>query len=174
MTALVLVPGAWAAKESAPTGGSKDCGWTVSRAYGPESMTYRLHLELQGCGWWDGSARDLVVGLARNDGSHPPATRRSPVACASDRPRQGRPPTACDASATIDHPEGETDVEYHGEATWKWEDGRHRVSFDTACTTNSETVTCSDDPGSPAAGAEPGEAGGAAAGRAPGRVLPTP
>ena len=33
-------------------------GSTVTREYTPEAMTFRLHLDLDGCRWWDGSGPD--------------------------------------------------------------------------------------------------------------------
>jgi hypothetical protein len=137
--AVGLAPTAWAApKSSPPTGGSADCGWTATKDYLPESMSFRLHLNLAGCSWWDGSARDLLVELVRDDGSGQPERRSSQVACSSP---------SCESVATVDHPENETDVEYRGTASWKWNDGRHRVVFAASCTTNSETVVCTDQKG---------------------------
>jgi len=46
-------------------------GSTVTREYTPEAMTFRLHLDLDGCRWWDGSARNLVIWLSRDDGTGP-------------------------------------------------------------------------------------------------------
>jgi hypothetical protein len=137
---LVAGPGAArAAKPSPPVGGSKDCGWRVSRDYGPESMTYRLRLDLAGCRWWDGSERSLHVSLRRADGpgDGAAAARSAPAPCTG-------PTARCDASATIAHPEGET-ARYAGQATWNWDDGQHQVTFATTCTTTSETVSCADD-----------------------------
>jgi hypothetical protein len=149
--AALGVPGpvVWASpKMSPPSGGSKDCGWTVTREYLAETMSYRLHLELAGCGWWDGSPRELVVDLVRNQRSGKPERQTSPVACSSQSGETGPPsPTSCEAVATVDHPENETDVEYRGTATWKWNDGRHRVAFDSSCTTTSETIACTDHAG---------------------------
>jgi hypothetical protein len=142
----VPIPTAWAApKMSPPSGGSQDCGWTVTRDYLAETMSYRLHLELGGCGWWDGSPRELVVDLLRDDGSGQSERRSAPVACSSRSGGTGpRSTTSCEAVATVDHPENETDVEYRGTATWKWNDGRRRVAFHSSCTTTSETIACSD------------------------------
>ena len=142
-------PVAWSApKTSPPTGGSRDCGWTVTRGYLAETMSYRLHLELAGCRWWDGSPRQLVVDLVRDDGSGTPVRRTTSVACASQSGGTGRASTTtCEAVATVDHPENETDVEYHGTASWKWNDGPHRVAFDSSCTTTSETIACDDGKG---------------------------
>jgi hypothetical protein len=134
---LAFVPvAALAAKPSPAVGGSPRCGWRVSRDYGPGALTYRLHLELRDCRWSDGSDRAMQVSVTRTGDQGPETARSSPVPC---RSRQ-----ACDASATISHPEGET-AHYAGQATWKWNDGPHRVSFDATCSTTSETVTCTDD-----------------------------
>lgn len=136
---LAAVPGAaWGAKPSPAVGGSSDCGWRVTRDYGPGSLTYHLHLDLAGCRWWDGSDRSLHVSLRRSD-NHGAAT----VARSAPAPCTGRA-AACDASATIAHPEGET-ARYAGQATWTWEDGQRQVSFATSCTTTSETVSCTDE-----------------------------
>lgn len=136
---LAAVPGAaWGAKPSPAVGGSSDCGWRVTRDYGPGSLTYRLHLDLAGCRWWDGSDRSLHVNLRRSD-DHGAAS----VARSSPAPCTGRAAT-CDASATIAHPEGETAARYAGQATWMWNDGQRQVSFATSCTTTSETVSCAD------------------------------
>jgi hypothetical protein len=132
-------------KPSPPSGGTGDCGWKVTRDYLPETMTYRLHLDLGGCPWWDGSPRELVVELARDDGSGRPERRRSLVACSSDPDETGRPQaSACEAFVSADHPENETDVRYRGTAGWNWHDGRHRAAFESSCTTTSETVGCTD------------------------------
>ena len=136
--ALGVVPGAgWAAASSTPVGGTETCGWRVTRDYGPESLTYRLHLEVGGCAWWDGSDRSLEVIVTRGKGSGAQRARSVPVQCI-------RGAASCDASATLDHPEGET-ARYTGQATWQWNDGRHRVAFATSCTTTSENVSCADD-----------------------------
>jgi len=142
--------GASAAKSSPPVGGSKDCGWRVTRTYGPEALTYRLHLTLGGCSWWDGSARSLKVAITRADDAGGRTARSSPAACATPAGQSdGAKKAHCDASATLDHPEGET-AHYSGEATWEWNDGLHRVAFDTTCTTTSESVSCDDDAAGPA------------------------
>ncbi|HVW30920.1 MAG TPA: hypothetical protein VHL53_00145 [Acidimicrobiia bacterium] len=136
-----LPAAAWAAKPSAPVGGTADCGWQVTRQYGPETLTYRLHLALAGCSWWDGSARSLKVSVTRVESKTRQTAQSGPAPCAGP---SGSAPASCDASATIQHPEGET-ARYIGEASWEWNDGRHRVTFDTTCFTNSETVSCADD-----------------------------
>ena len=136
-------PMAWAAKPSPPVGGSDQCGWRVSREYGPAVMRYRLHLSLAGCDWWDGSARALKVSLVRTESHRRQAAQSDPAPCAGS---PGTPGAGCDAAATIEHPEGET-AHYRGEATWEWSDGRHRAVFDTTCATTSETVRCADDAG---------------------------
>ena len=136
--ALGLLPGtAWTATSAAPVGGSETCGWRVSREYGPGSLTYRLHLDVGGCAWWDGSDRSLLVSITRGQGHDAQRARSVPVQCT-------RGAASCDASAALDHPEGET-ARYAGQATWQWNDGRHRVAFATSCTTTSENVSCADD-----------------------------
>jgi hypothetical protein len=135
---LGLLPGtAWTAASSPPVGGTETCGWRVSRDYGPQSLTYRLHLDVGGCAWWDGSERSLQVTVTRGRGHDAQRARSVPVRCI-------RGAAGCDASATLDHPEGET-AHYAGQATWQWNDGRHRVAFATSCTTTSENVSCADD-----------------------------
>lgn len=139
---VTLMPAmAWAAKPSPPVGGTDQCGWRVTRDYSPQALTYRLHLALAGCTWWDGSARSLKVSVTRAEPHAQRTANSAPVGCAGPK---GSPPAACDASATIEHPEGET-ARYRGEASWEWNDGRHRVAFDTTCSTTSETMSCADD-----------------------------
>jgi hypothetical protein len=92
-------------------------------------MTYRLHLDLAGCRWWDGSARNLVIFLSRDDGAGP-ASRYAMTPCTSD---EG---PACEVFVTLPHPINETAVGYQGEATWEWKNGPQRESFDTRCTTS--------------------------------------
>jgi hypothetical protein len=139
------------AKPSPPVGGSDDCGWRVTREYGPEQLTYRLHLALSGCTWWDGSARSLKVSVTRFDQDGARTARSAPAPCAIPPERRRAPTNAhCDASATVDHPEGET-AHYRGEAEWEWSDGPRRVAFDTTCRTTSETVTCADGGGAQSA-----------------------
>jgi hypothetical protein len=144
---LALLPGPVSAKSSPPVGGSDECGWRVTREYGPEELTYRLHLSLGGCPWWDGSTRSVKITVTRAGQDGARTARSSPGACAmapAERQRSGN--AQCDATAAIPHPEGET-AHYRGEAAWKWNDGPHRVTFDTTCTTTSESVSCADDTG---------------------------
>ena len=120
---LVLMSGrAWAAKSSPAVGGSDDCGWRVTRDYGPGSLTYGLHLNLGECVWWDGSDRRLEVTIRRTDNDGTTMARSAPSPC--QRSGQNPMPRAagCDASVTIDHPEGET-ARYAGHASWIWNDG---------------------------------------------------
>ena len=143
--ALVLISGrAWAAKQSPAIGGSDDCGWRVTRDYGPDSLTYRLHLDLGGCAWWNGADRRLEVTVRRTDNDGTTMARSAPSPC--QRSGQSQTPRAagCDASVTIDHPEGET-ARYAGQAAWIWNDGRREVAFAATCTTTSETVSCTDE-----------------------------
>lgn len=143
------------AKPSPPVGGSDDCGWRVTREYGPEQLTYRLHLALSGCTWWDGSARSLKVTVTRLDEEGARTARSAPAPCAIPPERRRAPANGhCDASATVDHPEGET-AHYRGEAEWEWSDGPRRVAFDTTCRTTSETVSCADGAGAGSGGGSP-------------------
>jgi hypothetical protein len=135
---------AWAMKSSPSVGGTSDCGWHVNRDYGPESLTYRIHLDLGGCAWWDGSDRSVKVTVKRIDEHGSRTARSSPAPCFRTK-QLGSGRAGCDASATIPHPEGET-ARYVGDATWQWNDGPHRVGFDTNCTTTSESVSCADEP----------------------------
>lgn len=117
-------------------------GATVTRSYTADSMTYRLHLDLAGCRWWDGSPRNLVIWLSRDDGSGP-ADRYSMTPCGQGSDPSAAPTTACEVSITLAHPGAENAVTYQGEATWQWKDGTHRVSFDKRCTTTAEArATC--------------------------------
>ena len=117
-------------------------GSTVTREYTPESMTFRLHLDLDGCRWWDGSARNLVIWLSRDDGTGP-ASRYSMMACESGSDPSSRT-TTCEIFTTLSHPAEEKSVTYQGEATWEWQDGTHRVSFETHCTTAQTRARCDD------------------------------
>lgn len=117
-------------------------GSTVTREYTPEAMTFRLHLDLDGCRWWDGSARNLVIWLSRDDGAGP-ASRYSMMACESGPDPSSRT-TTCEIFATLPHPAEEKAVTYQGEATWEWEDGTRRVSFETRCTTAQSHARCDD------------------------------
>ena len=118
-------------------------GSTVTREYTPESMTLRLHLDLEGCRWWDGSARNLMIWVSRDDGAGP-ASRYSMMACEAGSDPQSSRPTACEVFATLPHPADEDAVTYQGEATWEWKDGTRRVSFDTRCTTAAGQAGCED------------------------------
>lgn len=127
------VPAAGAASAAGPAEGP--CrGATVTRDYTAEAMTYRLRLDLDGCRWWDGSARNLVIWLSRDDGAGA-ASRYSMAACEADRSPGAAATTTCEVSVALAHAAGETAVAYQGEATWEWKDGPQRVSFDTRCTT---------------------------------------
>ncbi|MGH9010307.1 MAG: hypothetical protein ACRDYF_10735 [Acidimicrobiia bacterium] len=117
-------------------------GSTVTREYTPEAMTFRLHLDLDRCRWWDGSARNLVIWLSRDDGAGP-ASRYSMAACEAGSDPSSRT-TACEVFATLPHPAEEEAVTYQGEATWEWHDGTRRVSFDTHCTTAQNHARCDD------------------------------
>lgn len=117
-------------------------GATVTREYTPEAMTFRLHLDLDGCHWWDGSARNMVIWLSRDDGTGP-ASRYSMMACESGPDPSSRK-TMCEIFATLPHPAEEKAVAYQGEATWEWQHGTRRVSFDTRCTTDQNDARCDD------------------------------
>jgi hypothetical protein len=117
-------------------------GSTVTREYTPEVMTFRLHVDLDGCSWWDGSARNLVIWLSRDDGAGP-ASRYSMTACESGSDPSSRT-TACEVFTTLPHPAEEKSVTYEGEATWEWQDGTRRVSFETHCTTAQSHARCDD------------------------------
>ena len=100
----------------------------------------------------DGSTRSLKVAVTRDDETGERAARSSPAACTTSAgQRDGSKKADCDAAATLDHPEGET-AHHRGEATWEWNDGRHRVAFDTTSTTTSESVSCDDEPARPSGG----------------------
>jgi hypothetical protein len=96
-------------------------------------MTYRLRLDLDGCRWWDGSARNLVIWLSRDDGAGA-ASRYSMAACEADRGPGAASTTTCEVFVTLAHAPSEAAVAYQGEATWEWKDGPQRASFDTRCT----------------------------------------
>jgi hypothetical protein len=128
---LLALTGGVPAAAAASAGGGACKGATVTREYTVESMTYRLHLDLDGCRWWDGSARNLVVWLSRDDGAGA-ASRYSMAACSSGSDPATRT-TTCEVFAALPHPAGEQLVTYQGEATWEWKDGTHRASFETRC-----------------------------------------
>ena len=117
-------------------------GSTVTRDYTPEAMTFRLQLNLDGCRWWDGSARNLVIWLSRDDGAGP-ASRYSMTVCEAGSDPASRT-TACEVFTTLAHPAEEKAVTYQGEATWEWQDGTRRVSFDTHCSSTQSNARCDD------------------------------
>ena len=118
-------------------------GSTVTRDYTRESMTFRLHLDLAGCEWWDGSPRNLAIWLSRDDGAGP-ASRYSMTPCESGADPKSARPESCEVFAALAHPAEEQAVTYRGEATWQWKDGPRRVSFDTHCTTAAGRARCDD------------------------------
>ena len=132
---LALTGAVPAADAASPDGGAEGAcrGATVTRDYTAESMTYRLRLDLAGCRWWDGSARNLVIWLSRDDGAGA-ASRYSMAACEADRGPGAASTTTCEVFVTLAHAPSETAVAYQGEATWEWKDGPQRASFDTRCT----------------------------------------
>ena len=140
-TAVAMPAGAAPSPEFVAQGACS--GATLTRDYTPESMTFRLHLDLDGCRWWDGSARNLVIWLSRDDGAGP-ASRYATMACeASAEPNSGQP-TTCEVFASLPHAADEHAVVYQGEATWEWNDGSRRTSFDTRCTTATGQARCDD------------------------------
>lgn len=118
-------------------------GATATREYTPEAMTFRLQLDLDGCRWWDGSARNLVIFVSRDDGNGP-ASRYSMMPCESGSDPDTDRTTFCEVFSTLHHPAEEHAVTYLGEATWKWQDGERRVSFETRCTTAQGNARCDD------------------------------
>lgn len=119
-------------------------GGTVTRQYTAESMTFRLHVDLGGCPWWDGSPRSLVIWVSRDDGTGP-ADRYTMTSCPPESEPGSAPTTACDVSAALPHQTEEKAVTYQGEAAWEWKDGTRRVSFDTHCTTTRQGhASCAD------------------------------
>ena len=117
-------------------------GSTVTREYTAQTMTFRLHLDLDGCQWWDGSARNLVIWLSRDDGAGP-ASRYSMSPCDAGSDPSART-TTCEVFATLPHTAEENAVTYQGEATWEWHDGTRRVSFATHCTSAQNHARCDD------------------------------
>jgi hypothetical protein len=121
----------------APAGahGGPCSGATVTRHYAADSMTFRLDVNFAGCRWWNGSPRNLVIWLSRDDGNGP-ADRWNMTTC----------PTACEVSAALPHEVLEQTVTYQGEAAWEWKDGTRRVSFETHCTTTADGRAGCEDP----------------------------
>lgn len=117
-------------------------GSTVTREYTAEAMTFRLRLDLDGCRWWDGSARNLVIWLSRDDGAGP-ASRYSMTPCEGGADPATRA-TVCEVFARLPHPASENAVSYQGEATWEWHDGPRRVAFETRCSTVENQARCDD------------------------------
>ena len=136
---------AGAAGSSRSAGDGSCPGATVTRQYTAESMTFRLNLDLSGCRWWDGSARNPMIWLSRDDGAGP-ASRYAMTPCASDSNSDGTPTTACEVSTALPHAAAEQAVSYQGEATWEWKDGPQRISFDTRCSTGPAGDARCDDP----------------------------
>ena len=118
-------------------------GATATREYTAEAMTFRLRLDLDGCRWWDGSARNLVIWLSRDDGAGP-ASRYSMMACESNSDPNADRTNFCEVFTTVHHPAEEKAATYQGEATWKWQDGERRISFETRCTTTDGQARCDD------------------------------
>jgi len=118
-------------------------GATATRQYTAEAMTFRLRLDLDGCRWWDGSARNLVIYVGRDDGTGP-ASRYSTMACESSSDPNAERTSFCEVFATVQHPAEEKAVTYQGEATWTWQDGERRVSFETHCSTSQGQARCDD------------------------------
>lgn len=140
---MLAVPVAGASPGRPDFVAQKACsGSTVTREYTPEAMTFRLHLDLDGCSWWDGSARNLMIALSRDDGTGP-ASRYSMLPCDAGSDSNART-TTCEIFATLAHPADEKAVRYEGEATWEWKDGTRRVAFDTRCTTGHRDARCDD------------------------------
>jgi hypothetical protein len=136
------VPAAGSSPSSSHVDALQSCaGATATREYTAEAMTFRLRLDLDGCRWWDGSARNLVVFLSRDDGRGP-ASRYSTTACESGSGPDADRTTVCEAFTTVHHPAEEQAAAYQGEATWKWQDGERRVSFETRCTTSQGEARC--------------------------------
>lgn len=143
LAVALLVPSAGASPSPSGFVAQGACGGsTVTREYTPESMTFRLHLDLDGCHWWDGSARNLVIWLGRDDGTGP-ASRYAMTDCASGSDPGSARPAACEVFAALPHAE-EQAVTYQGEATWEWKDGPRRVSFETRCSTATGQAGCDD------------------------------
>jgi hypothetical protein len=140
------VPGAAGAAGSAGSAG-RCPGATATRRYSADAMTFAVRLDLAGCRWWDGSARNLVMWLGRDDGAAP-ANRWSMTACDGGDGGDGagaQGPTTCEVATTLAHGDPEQAVTYQGEATWRWKDATQRVSFETRCTTAADgRATCAD------------------------------
>jgi len=140
----VAAPAAGGAPSSSNVVPQQACpGATTTRGYTADAMTFRLRLDLDGCRWWDGSARNLVIFLSRDDGSGP-ASRYSTLPCEQSAEPNAERTTFCEVFSTVHHPREETAVTYQGEATWKWRDGERRVAFETQCTTFQDESRCDD------------------------------
>lgn len=144
VAASVFVMSSAGASPSPGFGAQGVCsGATVTREYTAESMTFRLHLDLAECRWWDGSPRNLVIWLSRDDNAGP-ASRYSMTPCEAGSDPNSAPPDSCEVSTSLPHPPEEQAVTYQGEATWEWKDGPRRVSFNTRCTTAAGQAGCDD------------------------------
>lgn len=140
----VAVPAAGGSPSSSAIVPQQACpGATATREYTADVMTFRLRLDLDGCRWWDGTARNLVIFLSRDDGSGP-ASRYSMIPCESSSEPNADRTTACEVFSTVHHPTEETAATYQGEATWKWRDGERRIAFETRCTTTQGQSRCDD------------------------------
>jgi hypothetical protein len=137
-------PAASAERPGGPPPG-RCSGATATRQYTADTMTWRLHLDLAGCRWWDGSARDLVMWLGRDHGAGS-ANRWSMAACDSGPDGKGPRPDSCEVLTSLAHDNPEQAVTYQGEATWKWKGGPRRLSFETHCTTTADGRAACDDP----------------------------
>ena len=140
---VVGVPAAGGSPSSSSVAPQACPGATATREYTADAMTFRLRLDLDGCRWWDGSARNLVIFLSRDDGSGP-ASRYSMLPCESNSDPKADRTTVCEVFSTVHHPAEEEAVTYQGEATWRWHDGERRVAFETRCTTAGGRSRCED------------------------------
>jgi len=140
---LVFALGVPPASAGRPAG--RCSGATATREYTADTMTFRLDLDLDGCRWWDGSARNLVMWLGRDDGTGP-ANRWSMAACEAGSDPQAVRPASCDVTTSLAHANPEQAVSYQGEATWRWKDRTQRVSFEIHCTTTADGHAACDDP----------------------------
>jgi hypothetical protein len=139
----VGVPAAGGSPSSTGNTAQQPCaGATARREYTADAMTFRLRLDLDGCRWWDGSPRNLVIYVSRDDDTGP-ASRYSMIPCDAGTDPNART-TFCEVFTTVHHPAEEKAATYQGEATWQWQDGERRVSFETRCSTTKGQARCDD------------------------------
>ena len=138
LATVMLIPGPASAAKDA----SRSCAQPeAERTYTPQSMRYRMSIDLSGCSWWEGTPIQMSAAIERittggSDGVG------SGTGCGVSS-RRGRANPTCAVDVTLAHQRFEA-VRYQGSITYPGPDGDTTVGFSAVCISTMVLARCVD------------------------------